>query len=143
MAATAPAPASEGTNWDVLNVSGGALDLSGLSAGNTFNLDLTTLTGSASGPMANYVDGQAYTFSLATYASLSLPAGFSGTDLTSLFSLSFDNWENAAPSLANVSIVNNPATSTINLVVVPEPGTLALAAMALTAAAAWKLRRRS
>jgi fibronectin-binding autotransporter adhesin len=137
------ATGAAGTNWDVLNVSGGALDLSGLSVGNTFNLDLTTLTVSASGPMANYVDGQAYTFSLATYASLSLPAGFSGTDLTSLFSLSFDNWENAAPSLANVSIVNNPATSTINLVVVPEPGTLALAAMALTAAAAWKLRRRS
>jgi fibronectin-binding autotransporter adhesin len=135
------ATGAAGTNWDVLNVSGGALDLSGLSVGNTFNLDLTTLTVSASGPMANYVDGQAYTFSLATYASLSLPVGFSGNDLTSLFTLSFDNWANPVPSLANVSIVNNSATSTINLVVVPEPSTLALAVMAL-AAAGWKLRRR-
>lgn len=58
------ATGAAGTNWDILNVSGAALDLTGLSSGNKFVLDLTTLTGTVAGPMANYVDGQGYTFSL-------------------------------------------------------------------------------
>jgi len=128
-------------NWDILNVSGGALDLSGLSSGSTFALDLTTLTGTVPGPMVNYVDGQSYTFSLASYASLVLPGGFSGNDLTSLFSLSFANWRNTAPSLANVSVVNNTVANTIDLVIVPEPTGLAVAGIAF-AAAGWLLRRR-
>lgn len=131
-----------GTNWDLLRVSGGALDLSGLSGESRFNLDLTTLTGSAGGPMANYVDGQAYTFSLATYASLDLPTGFSGNDLTSLFDPSFANWQNPAPLLANVSIVNDADAGMINLVIVPEPGpVLLLAGGAAVAAVAWSRRR--
>lgn len=131
-----------GTNWDLLQVSGGALDLSGLSSENRFILDLTTLTGTVGGQMANYVDGQSYTFSLATYASLDLPNSFSGNDLTSLFNPSFSNWQNPAPSLANVSIVNDAATSTINLVIVPEPSAVALLAAAAAAAALPRVRRR-
>jgi autotransporter-associated beta strand protein len=129
------------TNWDILNVSGGALDLTGLSSGNRFALDLTTLTGTVPGPMVNYVDGQSYTFSLASYASLALPGGFSGNDLTSLFTLSFVNWDNPVPSLANVSVVRNTGADTIDLVIVPEPTGLAVAGIAF-AAAGWLLRRR-
>jgi autotransporter-associated beta strand protein len=128
-------------NWDILNVSGGALDLSGLSSGSTFALDLTTLTGTVPGPMANYVDGQSYTFSLASYDSLTLPGEVTGDDLTSLFTLSFANWRNTAPSLANVSVVNNTVANTIDLVIVPEPTGLAVAGIAF-AAAGWLLRRR-
>lgn len=129
------------TNWDILNVSGGALDLSGLSSVNTFVLDLTTLTGTVAGPMANYVDGQSYTFSLASYDSLTLPGEVTGDDLTSLFTLSFVNWGNMSPSLANVSVVRNTGANTIDLVIVPEPTGLAVAGIAF-AAAGWLLRRR-
>ena len=132
-----------GTNWDLLQVSGSALNLSGLSSENRFNLDLTTLLDTVGGQMMNYVDGQSYTFSLATYASLVLPAGFSGNDLTSLFNPSFANWQNPAPSVANVSIVNDAATGTINLVIVPEPSAIALLAAAAAAAALPRVRRRT
>ena len=128
-------------NWDILNVSGGALDLSGLSSGSTFALDLTTLTGTVPGPMVNYVDGQSYTFSLASYDSLTLPGEVTGDDLTSLFTLSFVNWGNMSPSLANVSVVRNTGANTIDLVIVPEPTGLAVAGIAF-AAAGWLLRRR-
>lgn len=137
------ATGSVGTNWDVLNVSGGALNLSGLSSENRFNLDLITLSGTASGPMANYVDGQSYSFALATYSSLALPTGFSGADLTSLFQLNMGGWLNTMPAPGNISVVNNAATSTINLVVVPEPTSAGLlAAAALAAGVARASRRR-
>ena len=75
----------------------------------------------------------------ASYATLTLPGGFSGNDLTSLFSLSFANWNNAVPS--NVFVVNNTVANTIDLVIVPEPTSLALAGIAF-AATGWLLRRR-
>ena len=136
------ATGSAGTNWDILQVSGSALDLAGLSSSNKFLLDLVTLSGTAAGSMANYVDGESYSFALASYTALTLPIGFSGNDLTSLFTLSFTNWSNPVPSLSNVSVVNNTLAGTIDLVIVPEPSALVLAGMAL-AAAGWKLRRRS
>jgi hypothetical protein len=91
--------------------------------------------------MVNYVDGQSYTFSLASYDSLTLPGEVTGDDLTSLFTLSFVNWGNMSPSLANVSVVRNTGANTIDLVIVPEPTGLAVAGIAF-AAAGWLLRRR-
>jgi autotransporter-associated beta strand protein len=135
------ATGSAGTNWDVINVSGGALNLAGLSSDNRFILDLTTLTGTASGQMLNYVDGQSYTFSLATYSSLLLPAGFTGNNLTSLFQLNTDGWLNPLPAPGSFSVVNDSASNTINLVIVPEPAGLVLAGLGI-AAAAWASRRR-
>jgi len=130
-----------GTNWDVLNVSGGALNLTGLSSESRFNLDLITLSGTASGLMANYIDGQSYSFAIATYSSLALPTGFTDTDLTSLFQLNTSGWLNPLPAPGNFMVINDADANTINLVIVPEPAGLALAGLG-SVAAAWALRRR-
>ena len=58
-----------GTNWDMIAVSGGALDLSGLSGTNQFILDLTTLAaGDVAGGLASPYDGGSYMFQIASYA---------------------------------------------------------------------------
>jgi fibronectin-binding autotransporter adhesin len=129
------------TNWDVLNVSGSGLNLTGLSSESRFNLDLITLSGTASGLMANYIDGQSYSFAIATYSSLALPTGFTDTDLTSLFQLNTSGWLNPLPAPGNFMVINDADANTINLVIVPEPAGLALAGLG-SVAAAWALRRR-
>lgn len=110
-----------GTNWDLLNISGGTFDVSGLSAGSRFILDLTTLTAAdLPGPLAVPFDGGAYAFPIASYATLSSPLGTAAlTDLTSLFDLRLDNWAAPKPGLGDISVRINAAADGIELVVVP------------------------
>jgi autotransporter-associated beta strand protein len=132
-----------GTNWDLLAVSGGSFDLSGLSAGSPFTLDLTTLTAAdLPGPLAVSYDGGAYTFPIVSYTSFSSPLGTAAlTDLTSLFTIGLDDWAAPKPGLGDISVRINAAADGIELVVVPEP---AFAGAALVAAgfAVWRIRRR-
>jgi len=80
-----------GVTWDLIDVSGGVLDLSGLSSGGQFTLDLTTLGGDdLPGPLQTAYTGGNLTFAIASFSSLSVPGGFStaaGSDLTELSSL--------------------------------------------------------
>jgi autotransporter-associated beta strand protein len=132
-----------GTNWDLLTVTG-ALDLTSLSGASTYLLDLTTLTSlNAAGPMANYVAGSSYTWSLVSASSVLLASGSAaaGTDITSLFNVSFANWANTAPSAGNYSVRVASDGQGINLVIVPEPNTIIFAGVGI-AMAAWSLRKR-
>jgi autotransporter-associated beta strand protein len=119
-----------GTNFDVLAVSGGPLDLSTLGTGTAqrFTLDLTTLTGSNTlGPLdSGYAAGTPYEFSIATYggSGLLVPSGFSnaaGSDLTTLFNFSLANWQGTAPAVSDLQVRVDAGGTGLNLMMVPEP----------------------
>ena len=140
-----------GVNWDVINVTAGGLNLSSLSSGGRFTLDLTTLTSSgSSGPMDNYTAGDSYTWRIFDANELTLPASFgsgptypAGTDITSLFNVVTTNWKNPVPDSGNVSVKVAADGKGIDLVVVPEPATLVLAGLGvgLAGLGAWSRRR--
>lgn len=139
---------SAGTNWDLINVTSGGLNLAALSNAAKFNLDLTTLTASgSSGSMDNYTPGGSYTWRIFDANALTLPGLFGsspyapGTDITSLFNLLTANWKNTVPAANDISVRVADNGTGIDLVVVPEPGTIALAGIGI-AAAAYAYRRR-
>jgi fibronectin-binding autotransporter adhesin len=137
---------SEGTSWDLLAVTAGGLNLSGLSTSNTFNLNLITLNGSnTAGPLdVGYVAGSSYEFLLASFNSLSAPSGFSNaanSDLTGLFTINLSGWQGTQPNLSDMSVKVNSAGTGIALVIVPEPGTLVITGIGI-AMAGWSLWKR-
>lgn len=139
---------SAGSNWDLVNITGGSFDLQalGTSPGSQFTLDLVTLDAlNAAGPLATPYDGGSYTFAIANYnpSNFLLPTGFSntaGADLTGLFQVNLGSWQGAQPQLVNISVKINSTATGIDLVIVPEPGSLALAGIGV--AVAWALRHR-
>ena len=127
---------TKGVNWDLIDVTAGGLNLSSLSSGGTFTLDLTTLTASgSSGPMDNYTAGGSYTWRIFDANALTLPGSFgsapyaAGTDITSLFNLVTTNWKNPVPESSNLAVKVAADGTGIDLVVVPEPATVVLAGL--------------
>jgi len=129
-----------GTNWDLIAVTG-LLDLSGLSAGSPFILDLTTLTlANAPGALATPIENGSYVFPIATFGSLSSSLGSAAlADLTELFDIRFTNWQAPQPTSGSVRINGDGTGLNLELVVVPEPGAGTLVGVV---AAAALLRRR-
>jgi len=127
----------------------GTFDLSGLSTGSggQFVLDLITLdAGDAAGPLAIPFDGGSYTLPIATYdaANFLLPSGFTntaGADLTDLFTVSLANWQGTQPQVGDLSVRINSTATGLDVVIVPEPGTLGVMWIGL-ALAGVSLRRR-
>jgi autotransporter-associated beta strand protein len=152
------------SGWDLIATSGtGVLDLSALattSPATRFNLNTWTLSSidpDVNGPAANFVidDTSNYRFQLVSFSDISkllLPAGmtsaFAGQDLTSLFNINTaavngtGGWDaNQAPAQRFMSVQVGLDGKSIDLVIVPEPGTLVLVGIG-AACAAWAARRR-
>lgn len=134
-----------GTNWDVIAVSGGPLDLSGLSSLNQFVLDPTTLgAGNIPGALGGYEPGT-YAFDIATFATLLVPDGYATTAnsiLTDLFSFNeLVNWQGTQPSSLTVQVNSSGNGLELNLVIVPEPTAGIIAGMGMLLAG-WSLGSR-
>ena len=138
-----------GTTWDLLDITAGSFDLSSLGAaeGSRFALDLVTLgAGGASGPLAGGYDGSTYSFLIADFggAGFTVPGTFStapGSDLTPLFSLNLANWQGPQPEVGNMSVRVNSTGTGIELIIVPEPGAVALAGVGI-GLVGWAVTRR-
>jgi autotransporter-associated beta strand protein len=141
-----------GTGWDLIDVTGGVLDLSGLdgaSASTKYVLDLMTLDGSTAGPMAGYDPGQTAAFQVFRTVSggVRLPGSITaagGEDVTSLFSLSTSGWANTLPT-GGFELRVSPGGTGIDLVTVaavPEPAFLPIVGSGLVAGGWWMRRRR-
>lgn len=135
-----------GTNWDVIAVSGGALNLSGLSSSSPFVLDLTTLaTGNVPGELAGGYTPGTYAFEIATFSSLQVPVSYSNganSVLTDLFNFNgLANWQGTQPTGLSVKVNSAGNGLELNLVIVPEPAGLIIAGSGL-AYAGWRLWKR-
>ena len=121
--ASSPAP---GTNNDLLTVTN-ALDLSGLSSGTPFVIELLTLdNGNVAAALADFNDSLNYSWTFATASSITNPIG--GFD-SSLFSVNTAGFANSFTGSFQVREVGN--TLSLNYVPVPEPGACVVAFAAL------------
>ena len=143
---------TKGVNWDLISVSGNSLNLSSLSLASTFNLALVTLSGTTTGPMANYTAGDPGRWRIFDATSLVLPSSFDAflvsgtytpdTDLSSLFTLGTNGWQNGTLDPAKVAVLIAADGTGLDLVIVPEPAALPLAALGIGGIAVLARRRR-
>ena len=133
--------------WDLINVTGGAWNITGLSSSNRFNINLWSLSGlpETTGLAAGFDATQNYSWKILA------SAGLSGTFSTNLFNINTSAVNGTggfvgATGLFSLAMDNNDDLFLIYTAhggaAVPEPGTWA-AAVLLTLGAACIRRRRS
>ena len=139
--------AGQPVGWDLYNVSG-VLDLSALTLGSKFNINLWSLSGIS--PDAN---GNAFNFSATqnyTWVIVATGLGITGFD-ASEFNINVAA-NNGSAGFANdllggtfgLQVVGNDLQLTFTTAAVPEPGTWAAAALLVALASArWRFVRRS
>lgn len=141
-----------GTGWDLISVSG-ILDLSALSAGDKFNINMWSLVSlgpDVSGDVNNFINTQSYRWTIATAANGI--TNFS-TNYFNLFVSANNNADGFSNDLGgglfqletqgnNLDIVFNPGSGP-GPSPVPEPGTWAAAALLLSAAGYVRWRKRT
>ena len=141
-----------GTGWDLVNATG-TLDLTALTVGSEFNINLWSLsaiTPDTNGPALNFDPNQSYTWTILTAA-----GGISGFTGSSQFDINIGAF-NGTGGFANAlnggsfSIAQSLDGKDLNLVftaaggaAVPEPGTWAAAALLVGGAAFLRWRKRA
>jgi autotransporter-associated beta strand protein len=140
-------PSQAGVDYDLVEV-GGVLDLSGLSASNTFLLELISLQiNDSPGSLADFDPNLSYSFTLYDFATYELGATPLGS-LNSLFTINTDgfvdmNGGQVDSSMFSVVLDSSNSSLVLQYGVVPEPSTygLMLGGLAL-ALSAWRRRRQ-
>lgn len=136
-----------GTEWDLISATG-VLDLTALSIGSEFNINLWSLSSTmpdVNGNIANFDNTQPYQWLIATAAGGI--TGFTGTDQFDINTSAFNGtagFSNPLGGSFNISQTGNDLY--LNYAPggapVPEPGTWAVGALLLTGAAATAWRHR-
>jgi hypothetical protein len=127
--ATGTAGAASG--WDLWLVTDNLDVTAGTAASDRFTIEITSLAlDNTPNPPANFSPGQAYQWPIATAGSIT---GFD----TARFELNAANF----PAAGAFSLSQTGGTVILNYTPVPEPGSVALAALA-AAVGGWRLRRR-
>jgi len=150
------ADGTAGTDWDLIAVTGGTWDISGLSSTNQFNINLWSLSGispDVNGEALNFDNTIAGSWTILTYSTLS------GTFDTSLFALNTSP-VNGTAGFANslgsglFTLALDTNSQSMNLLFdptgggggpgepIPEPGTWVAAALLAGAAGYMRWRRR-
>lgn len=128
------ATGAQGTNWDFINGSG-VLDISALSSGSQFNINVIGLNGSnVSGAVQNWngsLDGQFW--KIATFTSIN------GTFASNLFNVDVSGFTNNNPASGTFSVTNTGNDLFLSYAV-PEPNTWLL--LAATGTFFMVMRRR-
>jgi hypothetical protein len=140
-------PSQAGVDYDLVEV-GGVLDLSGLSASNTFLLELISLQlNDSPGSLADFDPNLSYSFTLYDFATYELGANSLGS-LNSLFTINTDgfvdmNGGQVDSNMFSVVLDSSNSSLVLQYGVVPEPSTygLMLGGLAL-ALSAWRRRRQ-
>jgi autotransporter-associated beta strand protein len=137
--------AGQTNTWDLINVTGGTWDITGLSSTNRFNINLWSLSGlpETSGALAGFDASQNYSWKILD------SVGITGSFSTNLFNLNTSAVNGTggfagSTGLFSLELNSNDLflTYTGSAATIPEPGTWAAAAL-LASAAGWRLTRRT
>jgi len=128
------ATGTAGTSWDLLNVSGGALNLTATAA-NPFTINLVTLSANGTaGPVSIFDSTQSYSWTFATAGTIN---GFP-QDAFSINGSAFLNNLGGGTFLVS----QNGTGLSLNFTPIPEPSTYVLMALGLGIVAIFEFRRR-
>lgn len=143
------APGGAGTSWDLISASG-TLDLSALTVGSEFNINLWSLQSvgpDVNGEAINFNPNQSYTWTILTAAGGI--TGYTGTDQFIVNTGAFNGTGGFANDLAGGTFSVLQDGNNLNLrftaaggEAIPEPGTWAAAALLAGGAAFMRWRRR-
>jgi len=137
--------AGETDTWDLINVTGGTWDITGLSSTNKFNINLWSLAGlpNTTGVASGFDAAANYSWKILG------SVGLTGTFSSDLFSINTSATNGTGGFIGATGMfaleLNNDdlfLTYTGSGAPIPEPGTWAVAAL-LAAAAGWRFTRRS